>query len=287
MGLSGTEQYLRVVKLAATSKQGQGKDYSGLRCKFTIEKTSESTANTSKIEIYNLNSDSRTFLEGKEMRVVLEAGYPGATEILTVGNITRAISVHNHPDWITTIESGDGQRELKDSHLDVSFAPGTTFQAIFLQGVKALGVTLGPTVFAIPQIATGGFSFSGTAKELMDKLAKRFSLEWSVQDGAVQVSTDGVPLPGIAISVSSTTGLIGNVVKTQVSTAEKNADSADNGNFDGIQFQMLINGEVKPGRLIQVISQQANGFYKVRKVVFEGDTHDGPWFANVEAEPIK
>ncbi len=265
-----TEQYLRIGNLKVFNKIGLGRDYTGLRVKFVVERTSESTANVAKINIFNLNPQSRTFLEGEDMSIQLEAGYPGAIEIIASGNITKAISVQKHPDWITTIESGDGQKELRNNHLDLSFSPGTPFQAILTQAVSLLGVAQGPSAFAVPDIAVGGFSFSVTAKELIDKLSKRFGLEWSIQNGAVQISTDGVPVPGLAILISSTTGLIGNVVKR-----DKN-----------IEFMNLLNGELIPGRLCSIRSLSMTGAFKIRKTVFDGDTHDGPWFAKVEAEPL-
>ena len=101
-------------------------------------------------------------------------------------------------------------------------------------------------------------------------MAKRFNFDWSVQDGAVQATQDGAPVPGLAILVSSSTGLIGNVVKRA----------------EGIEFTTLLNGEIKPGRLLSIDSFDVKGFFKTRKVTFQGDTHDGPWFANVEAAPL-
>lgn len=279
MGLTGTQQFLRLAKVSAFTKQGKGKDFTGLRCKFNIDKTSESTPNAAKIDIFNLSLDSRTFLEGKEMRLVVEAGYSSGTEIIASGDITKASSKLNHPDWITSIELGDGQVAMQEKHVDLSWSPGTPFQAIFSQAISALGVTAGPSLFGLSHIATGGFSFSGTAKGLLDKLSKRFGLEWSVQDGAVQVSEKGKPVPGSAVLISSTTGLLGNVVKTVTNGIDKK--------IDGIEFSALLNGQIKPGRLISVNSGTITGFYKVRKVTFDGDTHDGPWFSIVEAEPLK
>lgn len=270
------QQFLRVANVTAFTKLGVTKDFTGLRCRFRIEKTTESTANTARIEILNLSQESRTFLEGDEMRIQLSAGYPGSVEILALGDIAKAISKHEHPEWITVVESGDGQKALKEKHLDLSWAPGTPFQSIFLQAVEALGVTLGSNIFVITEIATGGYTHSGTVKELMDKLATRFNLEWSIQDGAIQTTSKEAPVPGLAVLVTSENGLLGNVIKTVV----KQPDGSD---ITTLAFKMLINGEIKPGKLVAMDTRDIKGVYKVLKVVFDGDTHDGPWFATVEA----
>jgi hypothetical protein len=204
------------------------------------------------------------------MRIRLEAGYPESLEIVAAGDITKAVSRHESPDWITSVESGDGQTALREEHLDLSWAPGTPFQAVIAQAVKALGVTAGPSLFAVTDVAAGGFSFSGTAKNLMDVLAKRFDLNWSIQDGAVQVHDKGKPVPGIAVVISGENGLVGNVIKTD----------------KGIEFKTLLNGEIKPGKFLSIVTSTLKGFYVARRVVLDGDTHDGPWFSMVEAEPI-
>jgi len=269
----GTRQYLRVANVKVFNKQGIGRDYTGLRCRFRVEKTSESGANKAKLQIYNLNSDSRTFIEGEDVSVELSGGYPGAIEILATGEVVspgKAISTQKNPDWITTIEFSDGQKALRESTVNLSFAPGTPFQAIITQAIKSLGVSQGPSLFAVSATAIDGFSFSGTAKALLDKLTKRFGLDWSIQNGAVQVAPQGTPVPGIAILISSTTGLIGSIVKREKT----------------IEFKHLINGELAPGKLLTVDTPTVTGAYKIRKVIFDGDSYEGPWFAEVEAEPL-
>lgn len=266
----GTRQYLRVAELRAYDKLGIGRDYTGLRVQFKIEKTNESRSNKAVIKVFNLNPDSRTFLEGDDMRLELKAGYPGALEIVAAGDITKAVSIRKHPDWITEIELKDGGKALKENHVDFSFKAGTPYQAILTAALEGLGVTQGPSSFALSEIAIGGFSFSGTAKELLDKLARRFGLEWSVQNEAVQIGTEGTPLPALAPLVTSQTGLIGNVIKRE----------------KGIEFKTLLNGEIIPKHPVTVNSQDIAGEFEVRKVTIDGDTHGGPWYSMVEAEAI-
>jgi len=267
-----SKQFIRIANLTAFTKQGIGKDFTGLRIQFTIDKTSESSANKSVIKVFNLNGDSRRFLEGKDMSVSLKAGYPQAIEQIFLGDIAKAISIRQSPDWLTRIECGDGEKKLTTSHIEKSWSAGTPFQAIIQQAIAGLGLSLGPQTIAVTDSALGGFSFSGKAKDLIDKLAKRFGFGWSVQDGAVQIVPDGETTLETAVVISPTTGLISNIIKTD----------------KGIEFTNLLNSKLRPGRLISVIgTNENNGFFKCRKVVMQGDTHDGPWFSKVEAESFK
>jgi len=270
MALTGKEQYLRQALIQVFAANGEGLDFTGLRTKFTIEKTSESTPNKSKIEIYNLKQDSRTFLESEDMKVLLEVGYPSNLEVVASGNITKAFSRQEVPNWISTIESQDSLKELTENHVEESWAPGTPFQTMFAKGLEKLGLSQGPQLQAIAGAASEGFSFSGTAKDLLDMFSMKFGLEWSAQEGAVQVLPAGAAIPGVATVVSSTSGLINNVVKTS----------------KGIEFTNLINGGISPGKIIKVESIGVSGFYKVRKTTLSGDTHGDSWFVQAEAEVV-
>src|SRR5687768_15447735 len=109
--------YKRVANLTVTNATGLGRDFSNLRVQFKVEKTSESASNKGIIKIYNLSKDSRTFIESDELQVRLSAGYAGLVEQIFVGEIGpnaqgKTMSVRQPPDWITTIECGDGEVAL-------------------------------------------------------------------------------------------------------------------------------------------------------------------------------
>jgi len=267
---AGAYQYLRTAELTVFDKTGFGRKYDGLRVQFHIEKTSESTANKAEIKVFNLSDSSRFRIEEDEMSVELKAGYPGALEIVASGDVSKGVSAKKAPDWLTTMEIQDGGKALQEKHVDFSFTSGTPYQAIIEAALNGLGVAQGPRSFAVSETAVQGFSFSGTAKELLDKLGRRFGLAWSIQNGAVQMGIDGATLPAIAPLIDVYSGLIGNVLKRE----------------KGIEFTSLLNGEIIPGHPVVVESRDINGTFLVKKTILDGDTHDGPWQTKVEAEPI-
>ncbi len=275
------DQFLRIVRFKTVLTSGAGeaaipgivglKDYTGLRTQFKISKTSESAPNKGTIKIFNLNQASRTELERDDLKVILEAGYPGGVEELFKGDVAKVSSVKVAPDWITTLECGDGEKSLRVKHIDKSWGAGTPFSAIIGQALLGLGLTQGPNVPVGADIAIGGFSFSGPIKRLMDLMAKRFGFEWNVQNETVQISMDGVPTLDVPVIINPRTGVIGNIIKRE----------------KGIEFKTLLNPKIKPGITISVLESIISaGNYKCRKVDFDGDSHAGPFFATVEAEPI-
>jgi hypothetical protein len=98
-------------------------------------------------------------------------------------------------------------------------------------------------------------------------------LEWNVTNGLLNIypikQTNGVE----AQLISLETGMIG-VPST---------------NNDILQFTSLLNPKLLPGTPISLVSENKslNGFYKIRKSHFEGDSHDQKWQVTCECIPIQ
>lgn len=249
--------------------QGQtGSLYPNLHTTFDIEKTSISTSNKAKIALYNLNKTSRIkFVKG--MFIQLQAGYQGLIETLYVGDIVRATSERKKGDIITTFECGDAERQLINAHFDGSYPAGVKVVQIIQDVAKALGVNVG-TVIGIQDISyNAGFSASGSCKHILDRVLANMNLEWSIQNGYLQILPKKAHNGEEAIVISKETGMIG--VPSQ--------------GTDCYTFDALLNPKLMPGQPVQIISETVNGFFKIRKAHFEGDTRGNKW--NVKCEAVK
>ena len=285
-----SEQFLRKIKLVAESSVDR-KVFEGLRVRFRIEKSSESTSNKSKIEIYNLSETSRTFFESDEIKASLFVGYLGAKKdqvtksletfgesgLIFSGTVSKneqgkTISRRQGSEWITTLELGDGEKQLAESKVDLAFNPGTSMQAIISQVVASFGLPIGPQESGASGVAEFGMSLSGKAKDVLDGLARRFGFEWSVQNDAVQITKNDAVTPETAVIVSPETGLVENVMKTE----------------SGLEARMLLNPELTPGRAIKVegTAQVSDGLFKCTKVVHEGDNYGPEWSSHLEAKTL-
>ena len=96
-------------------------------------------------------------------------------------------------------------------------------------------------------------------------------LTWSIQDcqmlflGPTQyVGTDPVLLePG--------TGLVG---------------SPEAGEKGVVAARSLLQPDLLPGQRVQIKSAQVDGFFRIEKTVFSGDTRGGEWYADLECKPL-
>lgn len=243
--------------------------YDSLKTTFEIEKTSASISNKAKIELYNLNDQSRLNFQRKGLQIRLEAGYRGLTEVLYIGDVTKTQSMRKGADIVTVFEAGDSEKALTTAHFQKSYPAGATFLQIISDLVKALGVNQGP-IIGIPNVKyNNGFSVSGSIKKVLDTLIPNQGLEWSIQNGYLQIIPVTAHNGDEAVFLSKDTGLIG--VPSQ-------KDS-------GVEFISLLNPKLLPGSPVQLDSTLFKGFYKLKKSKVEGDSHGQKW--QITAEGVR
>lgn len=247
-----------------------GFKYTELKTTFEIEKTSASYANKAKIELYNLNDQSRLNFQRKGLQIRLEAGYRGLTEVLYIGDITKTQSARRGPDIVTIFEAGDSEKQLTTAHFNKGYPAGVTFLQIISDLVKALDINQGP-ILGIPNVKYNqGFTLSGSIKKIMDTLIPNQGLEWSIQNGYLQIIPVTAHNGDEAVFLSKDTGLIG--VPSQ-------KDS-------GVEFTSLLNPKLLPGMPVQIDSTLFKGFYKIKKSNIAGDSHGQKWQITCEGVRI-
>ena len=263
------QRYIAVT--IGTKGGGEAVKFDGLRIVFQVEKTSESTANTAKISVYNLGGRGRALAEKEKTIVILEVGYGGGIEQLFYGDITRAYISRQGADWVTTMECGDGSEALRSAHIDKSYAPGTDLKQVIndvAQGLVDRGkVVMGSLLGIESEKAQGGISLSGRNKTILDELTAKQGLEWSVQDNVLQILPKDQDSGLQAVLLTPETGLVGSPVKREV----------DGGL--GVEFKALIQPRLTPGRMVRIESREVDGDYKLVEVKFAGDTHADAFYA--------
>jgi len=240
------------------------------RIAFNVESTSESNANTAMVSIYNLSGTNRAFFERPGLKVVLMAGYGAKPTIIFKGDVEgdKTRSKKNGQDIITTVESGDGRFSLKNTVLNKTFAPGVSIEQVLkdIQGAMKLP---GDFKDIKKETFNQGLSISGSPKEVLDKLTEKQQLEWTIQNGVLQIKKKGGAITNEAVTVSPETGLLDIPSKTN----------------EGIEFQTLLNPLLFPGRPVLIESRFLKGQQKfiVRRVQHQGDNFTGVWTSFVEA----
>lgn len=269
---------------------------------FKIEKSLKDEPNKCELKIWNLTEDMRAAIEElnpqtdpvsslakkkvktaarkqaiKGIPCQIEAGYGDNDKdlsLLWLGDIRSAKSERTGPDWITTLESGDGEKAWQNARVNVSFGPMTPVDTALQAIVKSLGLGEGniKKVGALLRISgktfTQGTVISGPTSRALTAFCKSADLEWSIQDGAVQIIDRGKALDAQAIKISADTGML-------------DSPSVD---VDGVlTVKTLMIPDVRPGRLIVIDSRRIKGNYKIDKATWTGDTFGTDWAIEMQA----
>lgn len=264
----------------AAQYSNMGKDPSPLRVSFDIEKNIKSSPNKGSFSIYNMGPATRGSI-AKGTLVTFSAGYGELVSNLFLGVVQRVTTEKSGADVVTKLECGDGEPALSKVTINRNFPPGgtTTLASIFQacaeamsittpanpQGLNA-GIALGIPVVAFPR----GYAAHGKVRDVMNSLCKPHKLEWSVQNGALDIIPRDAHAGNEAVVLTASTGLIG----------------IPSLNDKTLTFSVLLNPLIAPNRLVVVQSlddNRVNGFYKISSAKYEGDSHDAKWQADCEA----
>lgn len=251
-----------------------------LRCTFKVERDLKPGPNKLEVVVFNLSQQSRAELVGKGFRIVLQAGYEGSVSQIFSGDVRTFSHEHQGPDWVTKMQAGDGERAFAFARVNQSWKPGINLKDVAIATVKALQTDPGNAIEKISQKLTGQFAsgyvqFSQASTELT-RLLQPAGLEWSIQDGRVEILEPRETLAATVPVISPTTGLIG--------TPALGAPDAK-GAPTKLKVKSLLVPLLRPGQKFKLESDALNGFYKASKVVHAGDTRGGDWYTDIEALP--
>lgn len=246
-------------------------DISDLACEFSVKKTIKREPNTCELRIYNLAPDTRKKLTApKKIVVRLEAGYGKKLSQLYLGEV-RALSPGEvrGADIITELSSGDSEKEIQRSHLAVPIGPKAATGDVLRAIARELGVGLGNVSAVASKLDSKGVALFGRATVItgntaraLDDFCRSAGLEWSIQDGALQLLDIGKALDSKPYVLSASSGLI-------------NAPRLDS---EGkVSAQTLMLPDLRPGMRVEFDSLSVTGLYRVIQCEYVGQTHGQDW----------
>lgn len=146
------------------------------------------------------------------------------------------------------------------------------------QLAQALGVGLGNVQNAVAKLTARGAQFFGSGTAIVGNAAEELTtfcrsaeLEWSIQDGLLQILDRGTSLDDLAVLLSSESGLIGSPSVDHKGIASATA---------------LIQPDLSPGRKVTFDSLALKGTYRITDVEYSGDTAGTDWHAKLTAAPL-
>jgi len=245
---------------------------------FSVKKTLKPEPNVAELRIYNLSDATRRKLtQPKKVKIRIEAGYGDSLSMLYLGDV-RAIMPGEivGADRVTDLTSADSEKAIQGTRLrvpigakmDTGDALRTIISALGVKDGNAAAVaqalrTKGKTVFARGTVLNGN-----TARILTD-FCRAAGLEWSIQDGAIQLLDLGGHLETNPFVLSADSGLIGS---PKLST-------------EGfVTAECLMIPGLRPGVRVVVESFSVKGVFRITQAEYVGQTHGSDWKIKILGE---
>jgi hypothetical protein len=270
----------------------------GLRIVFDVTKTIYRTPNVATIKVYNLNNTSEGMILKEFNDVILQGGYVGGGEPMRLffrGSIAFGSAYRDDTSRICEINARDGDKDFQGALVNFTLAAGHTDEDAIRKVLESFRATMLGHVHGKNLRSKHGRArtFSGNARDVLDRIAGNNDAEWSIQNGLLTMVPVDSTLPTEAFELSSETGLLG--------TPEAN----DKGITMKVMFDPRIipgskvwlkNNEVKTKHLNAAITGQKrklhgpnvpsrkdpDGIYKVYAVHAVGDTRGDDWHAELK-----
>lgn len=251
-----------------------------LRVTFKIERGTNQDPNTAQVSITNLSKENRAAIQEKNIPTIIEAGYVNNMVRLFSGNLNFARHERESVDWVSTFEAGDGSLALQSSRINESFGPGTKIDSVIKRVVECTGLGPGNVVEelnrgnfrgALTEFKKG-YTSSGKCADELKSLTESAGLNYSVQDGQIQLLREGESNGDEAVVLNRSTGLIG---------------SPEIGEGGIVKARSLLQGKLTPGRPVKIESLLIDsGFFRIQRVVHTGDSAGGEWYSDIEGTPL-
>jgi hypothetical protein len=265
--------------------------FKGLHLKFHVKKSLDADPNAADIQVYGLSPASRALIGSVDMvtapstpaqTILLMGGYEDAVQLLFLGNAKSIDHAKEGPDWVTHIRCGDGELDYQSAFSSWSMGPGTTLAQV----ITRLGADLWlDTKTAMTQLAAlvpggmkflQGYSAHGRTVRELDRVTDKADIEWSIQDGSLQLLAEGTGLKEAAKVISATTGMVG---------SPDHGKPQREGEVSYLKVKCFLDGSIRPGRCIHLVSQSTTGDYRCERVEHQGELAGPAWYSEVQMVP--
>lgn len=257
----------------------EGVQSPGLRVAVKACKTLKPEPNKCEVVVYNLNPAHRASLTKTARPVVtVTAGYEGQTTQIFLGQALHVKHERRGADIVTTVTTNDSGDKIQSARVHKSFGPGVKTGEVLKELAKATGVKLGNLTEAVkklnaarPSVYVDGCVLDGHAPHYLNEMCKSAGLEWSVQDGALQILDLGKALSARAIVLDESL-LIGTPSISSKNVAE---------------FVTFIQGDILPGRQVQIKHPFVDLAARIEKCEYALDSYSDDWYVSGEAQAPK
>lgn len=249
---------------------------------FNIEKSDAEAANTAKVQIWNLSDQHLKLLESKDCIIELKAGYEDHVPLVLVGNVVSAVTMSDNADRMTELEVVDGRVALRDTDVSISMNGAVNCRDLYAHMASQMGISVLFAPDLTFKVLPNGFSFVGSARSGLQKLAGCCGHSWSIQNQILQVTWPGRPVSVQGYLLNNDSGLIDVPKRITLAASSGNKDPVN-----GWEIQYFLNGAIGVNDIVMVESSKASGYFRVQKITMDGDNLEGDWICTAQILEIQ
>ncbi|MGU3537745.1 phage protein [Methylobacterium sp. A54F] len=287
--------YDRVCNLTVSGGSGGTMDLSDFRIVFSVKGATTQSPSKAVIKVFNLSDSTAQKLPKLSGQVSLTAGYKGESGVIFTGNVReRHIGRANPTDTVVTLYAADGDRAYVNAMTSRTLKAGATSKDVYdacLADMAKFGISRGyvPPILD-QQKDPRAMALFGMTRDILRKMALANGCLWKIQNGKLNVVPIGEPLPGDAVVLNSTSGMIGRPVQTEQGIIVRSLLNPrlqingkvkiDEKSIDRAAFNLDTAGDPKNAEP-NLGTIASDGLYKVQAITYLGDTRGEPWWADM------
>jgi hypothetical protein len=254
-----TAQFGRVMALVIGTAGGEARTTPGLRIAARVTYKS-ARAGEAELEVYNPAPATIAAAEERGAIIRLLAGY-GVPELVFEGTAIRdGVMVRREgADRILSIVARTGGVQLEQARLSLSYAQGTRASDVLAEAARALGLPQGVVQLGQDFDLPAGFSYSGNAGELLQRIVQSAGSTLTVRDGVLQVLPEGGDTGEQVARLTPDTGLLGSPTRRKGKKRPL------------VELEAQLIPGLRPGKRVVVESESLSGVFVARDVSFELD----------------
>lgn len=260
-----TEQFGRVVSVAVGPLNGADAHRWTNPTHIEFDIKHEKRAPKGSIKIRNLSEESREFLKGGDLQVVLRAGYQSDAVAILSGEVKYSWDERSGDGVVTIIEAVDKGNSLSNSRLSFSLDPPLDFHKVIREIAHQAGFRSTLIAEDVPNRSIPGHhTVRGNAFDALDTMLSDLGAEQTVRDGELLISLVGSSIPELGPLISPETGLIGSPkVKRK------------KGRPVGLDVEVLLNGRYQRKQRVLLESADHSGVYIIKTLSHTGSSSGG------------
>jgi hypothetical protein len=260
----------RIVKIIAGKEGEKAREWSDLQIEFSVKRTENKRPSPAKINIYNLSSDSRSFLERDDVKIQVVAGYRNQFSSIFFGDIDDTELKINGLDRVLEIKARDGGKAYSTGFVSKTFEAPTDINFIFNFLASEMGLRIG---YFDPQVTDSiqeTISIFSTSREAFDDISRQFNLEWSIQNNEIFVLKRGNVPDSKVILISPGSGMVGSPERSKKS----------------VKVRTILNGLFEPKKKIALESEMVSGPFRISEVEHKGSVFGSEFFSDLILKDI-